>query len=697
MLAFPLTLLLHTSVLYPRAIPDLNQPPWNIVLISIDTLRADRLGCYGYRNAETPHLDKLASEGILFEQAFTPVPLTLPAHVSLLTGAYPAAHGVHDNGEALPGSFPTLAEHLHSLGFRTGAFIGSFILDRRFGLAKGFDLYNGEFHLNRASGSDPGTIQIRGDQVEASAEDWIAKQASGRFFVFIHFFDLHGPYLLPPVWRSRFPNRIYDGEVSFVDDLIGRFWSKVKEEGLEKRTLLVITADHGEGLGDHGERNHGFFLYNATTRVPLIVRFPDSRSAGRRITTLVRLIDVAPTLCSLVGVRPLSIFEGRSLSALISGGSLPSVSAYSESVYPYRHFHCAPLYALRKQQYTYIEAPRPELYDRLADPTETRNLTQTNRVLTDSMREELASLKPSFRRISTSAPVRPEVMEELKSLGYVGTSTTTSGMPRPDTTLVDPKDRIALYRGFQDALQLESQGKYREAAERLDRLLAIDPALVSVQIEAGITRQYLHQDSLAVRNFEAALRVDPQNALAHYDLGVSFGNLNRDTQAVRELDVATKLEPWFSRAFIAKGLALARQDKLPEAIASLDSAINIDASDFDAFLNRGNLYGMLGNWARAQSDLDRAAALEPNSAKAHEALGTLAFHQGNLKEALERFRRAASLDPRSSSIHSDLGLLYIKLRKFPEARSEFMRALALDPANSEARRGLKDLRQSSRD
>ena len=256
---------------------------WNLLLISVDTLRADRVGAYGYSGAITSNLDQLAREGMLFEQVFTPVPLTLPAHASLFTGVYPPANGVRDNGEALPSSVPTLAEHLRANGFDTAAFVGAFVLDRRFGLARGFDEYWGEFPLYRYGGRDPGTIQFRGDRVEQAATEWIADHRLRPFFAFVHFYDLHGPYLLPEPWRERFPGRLYEGEVAYVDSLVGQLWKEMLNQGLAGRTLLVVTSDHGEALGDHGEQNHGFLLYRSTTHVPLIIRFPDGRYAGERI------------------------------------------------------------------------------------------------------------------------------------------------------------------------------------------------------------------------------------------------------------------------------------------------------------------------------------------------------------------------------------------------------------------------------
>src|SRR5581483_11914396 len=230
---------------------------WNVLLVSIDTLRADHLGCFGYKAGTSPSIDQLASQSVLFERAFTPVPLTLPAHTSLLTGMYPSKDGVHDNGDVLGSTIPTIAENFRENGYATGAFIGSFDLDRRFGLNRGFDEYWGSFDLHQHQGEDPGSIQIRGDRVAAAAEKWIADVKGRPFFSFVHFYDLHGPYLAPQTWRNHFPSSTYDAEIGFVDDLIAHLCAALKADGVWDRTLIAIVADHGEGLGDHGERNHG--------------------------------------------------------------------------------------------------------------------------------------------------------------------------------------------------------------------------------------------------------------------------------------------------------------------------------------------------------------------------------------------------------------------------------------------------------
>ncbi len=664
-------------------------PQWNILLISIDTLRADHLGAYGYHSV-TPNLDRLAKEGVVFEQVFTSVPLTLPAHASLLTSTYPPVNGIRDNGEALSPSVPTVAEQMRAHGLQTAAFVSSFVLDRRFGLARGFDEYWGQFSLYRFPGADPGTIQIRGDQVEQAASEWIRNHHAHRFFAFVHFYDLHGPYLLPDSWRERFRGRMYDGELAYVDDLIGQLWESLVSRGMADHTLFIITADHGEGLGDHGEGNHGFFLYGSTTHVPWILRFPDRRFAGNRIKAVARLIDIAPTVCALLGVPVPSSFQGRSLVPELVGQMRPALPAYSETLYPYRQFHSAPLQALRYDRFTFIQAPRPELYDFRQDPAESHNLITTNHSMANSLHDELDKLASSMAHGRPTAAVPPEVVEQLRSLGYVGTASLHTPPPLSGASLPDPKDRISMYRQLQSAREMEARGDTRSAAVRIEEIAAQDPALVVAQIEAGLARQQLHEHELAAEHFRAALRIDPENAIAHYDLGISLGTLGHLEQAMREFELATSLQPWYSSAYTALGSVQAQLGRVHPAITSLDRALAIDPTDLDALLNRGNLYLVLRDWEKSGLDLQRAVALEPGNATPHEALGTMEFYKGDLDGALKEYHRALLLAPRSSSVHSDLGLLYRKLGRKADASAEFRRALTLNPNDRVALDALRD-------
>ena len=654
---------------------------WNVVLISIDTLRADHLGSYGFRPSVSPGLDALARESVLFENAYTPVPLTLPAHTSLFTGLYPNRHGIHDNGETLPPSVHTVAEAFSIGGYQTAAFIGSFILDRRFGLIRGFDEYAGSFDLHSHAGDDPGAVQIRGDRVESATEDWLKKPHARPFFPFLHFYDLHGPFLMPSAWREHYQSDPYDGELAFVDTLIGRFRTGIDAAGLTRKTLLVVTADHGEGLGEPGENNHGFFVYHSTTHIPSIIRFPDGRAAGKRIEPVVRLIDVGPTVLSATGLPPMRDADGVSLLAAIDSTAKLDLSAYSETVYPYRHFHCAPPMAWTTRDYSFIQAPRQETYSNRTDPAQTRNIATENPQLASAFREKVRPFAERLRD-AMMPPASPETLAKWRSLGYLGGASPSPG------NLADPKDRTRLFGEYQDALAADAAGQSDRAIAGLRHVLQRDPAIVGAHIELGLIQQRNHRDQEAAKEFRSALKVDSRNALVHYNLGISLGNLHDDSGAVQEFDLAVSLSPSFSRAFVGRGLAQARMGKVREAIASLTAALAIDGNDFDAPYNRGSLLGSVGQWDGCRRDLVAAVAVEPGNASAHVALGTLEMHLGEDQRALIEYQKAVSLAPRLSSAHSGLGLLYRKLGDPAKASSELKKALDLDPNNSDAHEAL---------
>ena len=372
-----------------------------------------------------------------------------------------------------------------------------------------------------------------------------------------------------------------------------------------------------------------------------------------------------------------------SLLDSIDKGVKLNLAAYSETVYPFRHFHAAPLISLTTEDYSFIQAPRSELYSNKADFAETHNVAAENRSVVEDLREKLRPFADAVRSALASAPA-PDILAKLKSLGYIGGASGASGEH------IDPKDQIATYGRFQDALELAASGHIDQAIAGLKRVVAADSALLGARIELGLALQRIHKDSEAVLEFEAALRVDPKNALAHYNLCISLGNLHNDEKAERECDVATdSTAPSVSRAFVARGLALARLGKLREAIASLDAGLSIDAEDFDGLYNRGNLLGALEQWPGAPRDLLKAVGVEPNSAPAHVALGTLDLYTGDQSGALREYQRAVALDPRSSSAHSSLGLLYRRMGQKEKASAELTKAIKLDPNNQDARQALQ--------
>ena len=399
----------------------------NLILITADTLRADKLSCYGNDSIDTPHIDRLAASGVLFENAATVTPLTLPAHSSIFTGTYPAYHGVRDNGGYYLGhEQTTLAEVLEENGWATGAFVGAFVLDSRWGLDQGFDRYFDDFDFSQFKELSLSSVERRGDAVLEAALEWMSSVRGRPFFSWIHFFDPHTPYDPPEPYRTRYEESLYDGEVAFVDDLVGRLMSWVHRAGLHEETVVVFVGDHGEGLGQHGESEHGFFVYDSTMRIPFILRSPYYDLEPRRVAAQVSAIDLMPTLLDLLDLSQPSSLQGQSLRALAEGEETdPGLLAYSESYYPRNHYGWSELRSLRDGELHFISAPEPELYDVRADPLEKENLAQqragTVRRLQRRLEEIVAESSASGVEPQEPVGVDPETQERLAALPWCTT------------------------------------------------------------------------------------------------------------------------------------------------------------------------------------------------------------------------------------------------------------------------------------
>src|SRR5215469_7195500 len=365
----------------------------NVVVITVDTLRADHLGCYGDRQIRTPNIDALAQEGIRFERAYTPVPVTLPAHTALFTGTSPLRSGMHDFADnKLNPAQPTLASVLKENGYATGAVIGSAVLDSRFGLNHGFDFYYDHFDFSRLQESNLDQMERSGDLVADQALDWLDKNYQKKFFLWMHLYDPHYPYRPPSPYSEEYQDRPYDGEVAFADSQVGRLIRELKEKGVYQNTVIVFTGDHGESLGEHGEKTHGFFIYNATLHVPVIIHLPGAAEA-KTLPDLVSLADLMPTVLQGLKIDIPSQVQGRSLLPLLTTRKLEATSGlYAETFLPRLHFNWSDLRSVETEKYQFIEAPKPELYDLAADPGETRNLYMEKKAVAAELQARLNAL-----------------------------------------------------------------------------------------------------------------------------------------------------------------------------------------------------------------------------------------------------------------------------------------------------------------
>jgi arylsulfatase A-like enzyme/Tfp pilus assembly protein PilF len=663
----------------------------SIILISIDTLRADHLSCYGYRRIETPHLDALTKGGTLFSAVSSQVPLTFPSHVSLFTSTYPFFNGSEDNGEALQPSAVTLATVLRSRGFRTGAVVGGYVLDRRFGLNQGFDSYDSTFDLHSQRESDTGDVKRLGAEVVAAANKWLEANSSRPFFLFLHLYDLHTPYNLPASYRARFGTG-YNAELRYVDEQVGDFCDSLRRRGLFEISLIILTSDHGEGLGEHGEKTHGYFIYQSSVWVPLIVHWPaGSGSFPAKIDEPARLMDVAPTILQFAGVAQPPEFQGHSLfDFLRSDGSKIPRDVYSESLYAHQHFGCSQLRSLRMGRYKYIEAPKPELYDLATDPGETRNLYAQERSRALASKERMVALRARFRNqhpVGQSA-LDPDTAARLSSLGYVAGN---SERVESNDSGADPKDRIADFEEFGRAILLASSGQIEASNALLERLLAGHPELLDVRMNVGLNDQRLRRHDEAAQEFQQVLKADPLNVKAHFNLGLSFFELRKLDEATRECQAALALAPYYTRAEDLLGSIALHKNDYHRARERFEHVLTIDPNDYSAHYNLGALAALQGDWNSGEMHLEAALSSDPLDPDAHNTLGSLYLRKGDLNKAATEFREALRLRPKSASTHYNLGLVLHQQNKEAAAAEEFRQALAIDPQLRPAREALNQL------
>jgi arylsulfatase A-like enzyme/cytochrome c-type biogenesis protein CcmH/NrfG len=615
----------------------------NVVVITIDTLRPDHLGCYGDKQIRTPNIDALATEGARFGRAYTPVPVTLPAHTVIFTGTYPLLSGMHDfSGNKLNATQPTLASVLKQHGYATGAVVGSAVLDSRFGLNQGFDFYYDHFDFNRLQESNLEEMERPGNVVADAALDWLSKNRKNKFFLWMHLYDPHYPYRPPAPYSEQYKDRPYDGEIAFADAQVGRLIGFLKANGLYRNTLIVLAGDHGESLGEHGERNHGFFIYNATLHVPMIIRLPGT-SSPRVVADLTSLADLMPTVLRVLKIDVPSQVQGVSLLPLMSPKKPDeSRNLYAETFLPRLHFNWSELRAVETEKYHFIDAPKPELYDLSKDPDETQNLYDEKKAVAEEMRARLTALIGQYgagTELAQKTGLDPALMERLKSLGYAG----FSGGGNPTITnrsLPDPKDRIQVYELISEAIAESQHGEYQSSAEKL----------------------------------AAALKTEPDSVPVHYLLGLDYYRMRLFPRAVEELQRVLQLSPDYALAVFNLGLAYARTGDFDRAIQQLKHALELDSTNFSAAYNLGAAYGQKQMVPEAIAAFRQTVAVAPEYPAGHRALGEMLLYQGEVDDALGELRRAAELDPRDPGTHAALAKALSAKGLNTEAEEEMRKA-----------------------
>ncbi len=626
----------------------------NVLLVTLDTLRADRLGTYGYRQGDTPRLDRVARNGIRFDQAVSPMPMTLPSHTSLMTALEPYQHGVRDNAdfELAPDLF-MLAESFQEAGYETGAFVAAYVLHSRWGLDRGFDLYNDEGVHGIDDLGSGAALERRGDEVVEAALPWLRQEREAPFFGWVHFYDPHAPYDAPDPWGARFAAEPYDGEVAFTDSVVGNLLDEMGSAGLLENTIVVITADHGEDLQDHGELGHGLFVYDTTVRIPLLLRLPDLAAAGTVVSEQVRLLDVGPTLLELTGLPLPDSVNGRSMASFIVGVG-DARPAYSETMFPRWHLGWQELYALRDGGYKYILAPRPELYDLRADPGETNDLAAAMPELADEMRERIEALGADVDD-STRTEITDDAARRLRALGYIGTAPSDLG----DGPLPDPKDKVEVYAMMVEAESLTNELRYDEAIALFEDIVATDPRIVDAHAELGKARSITEDYLGAEEAFLAALDLRPDYATVLAELGVVHRRLQDTDLARADFEAVLALDPRNTNSLFNLGEMDLEAGDPAAALRRFDLVIVLYDEPAAPHFAAGVASYDLGDFRRAHEEFELVADAAPDFAQVHYYRALLRETSGDLAGALAMYRQAAASDPLDYRSLFNMGLLLI--------------------------------------
>lgn len=633
----------------------------NVLLVTVDTLRADRLGCYDRAHGPTPVVDALAARGALFERAFAHNPTTLPSHANILSGLTPLAHGVSENSKSVfPAGLPTMAGDLKAAGYATAAFIGAFPLDSRFGLNRGFDVYDDAFGAR--AGLEGEFKERRAAEVVGAATAWLARQ-TGKWFCWIHLWDPHAPYAPPEPFLSRFKQDPYQGEVAYVDAEIGALFGQLGARHLMERTLVVLTADHGESLGEHGELTHSFFAYDSTLHVPLIIAGPGV--AGGRVAANVSHIDILPTVRDLLGLGPRPSLQGRSLTGLLKTGRIVDRPIYFESMEPYFDKGCAPLRGFIRGRTKFIDTPLPEVYDLAADFGEAKNLADKSDL--GSLRRELERLEKALASPQAGAGGRvadAQTLERLRSLGYAA-----APVAQPKTSYSpadDVKSVLPYQQKLERAILLGESGQPGESVRELEALVAAKKDFTPAYVYLARTLLALGRAADAVQALDAGVRDNPANYALLSVFGTLLVQVQQDDRAAEVLTRAIAIIDFDPDAWNNLGGIRMRKGDLDRALECFDRAIALDAHFFPAYLNIGaarmGIYFGRGrkpdDLAQALDHFRRAVELEPGANPALRGLASALTSAGREDEALAVWEKAVAADPKDDFSTYNLGIAY---------------------------------------
>ena len=613
----------------------------NVLLITLDTTRADRLGCYGYPESKTPNLDFLAANGVQFLNAYCQVPLTCPSHCSILTGTYPVYHQVRNNGAYyLPPEIQTLAETLKTKGLETSAFVSSFTVDSRFGLDQGFDVYDDLLSPDQTFKAL--NSERRADAVYASFSRWVDENKEGQFFSWIHFFDPHIPYDPPSHYREEFLDNPYDGEIAFMDFYIGKIIEKLREQGLLERTLIVVAGDHGEAFGEKREKGHGVFIYESTMRVPLIFYAANNLPQGDLIEARVRLIDIMPSVLDMLNITVSPSIQGTSLLPHIEGEKKEDLNSYIESYFPRENYGWSELVGLIDGDWKFIKAPKQELYNLRQDPREEKNLIQEESKVALEKRDMLENIiKDSISPlVAEKRTLTSEERERLRSLGYISTSESPSGEELPD-----PKDRIEELLLVQKAQEYEIEGKFPEAAAIYEKILSLRPDVATSYVNLALMKAQMMDFDETIRILEQGLKKMPESEVLLSRLGHTFMLLGRVKKALEAFDLILKNNPRYFDALLGSAWMLDLIEQREDAQGYYRKALEVEPENKFARKNYAMSLASTRNFSQAIEIYLGLKKDYPDDYEIYQDLGIVLGYVGDVSQSIENLEKAVSLHP----------------------------------------------------
>jgi arylsulfatase A-like enzyme/Tfp pilus assembly protein PilF len=682
-----LKVLTSLSIVFPPlvAAAPARKPAPNVILITIDTVRADHLGCYGGVNIETPTLDALAHDGIVFERAISQVPLTWPSHAAILTGTYPFQNGVQDfTGQPLAPQFRSIAQAFKQQGYATGAVVSAFVLDRSWGLARGFDFYDDAFSAQAFQQKDIGLVDRKAGESVTHALNWLNQEGLHKaprrpFFFWLHLYDPHSPYDPPEPYRTQYRSHLYDGEIAYTDYELGRLITWLKRNQLYDHALIVFLSDHGESLGDHGEKEHGFFVYDSTVHIPLIVKLPaGSGFRPMRVPRPVETVAVTPTLLHSAGIKD-EIEKQFQSHGLFGPATENEDAAYSETFYPFSSFGWSPLHALETSRYHYIEAPQPELYDVVADPREKNNLASQQTATVAVLKDKLHALlrqNPFASSEGGNSGLSPDALEKLRALGYVAYRSPVSPAALA-AGLPDPKDKVAEFNAILAAADAFHAGDFQAGRKLLAEVRESDPQMYIVAFMLGEAAQRQQNWGDAAGEFQKSLELNPNFDQAMLGLARALVKVDRSDEAKQWLQKALTFNPHNYRAWHELGSIESTADK-KSAIADYEKAISIQSNFAPLHRDLGMLQFEEQNYAEAANHLARSAELGLNDAPLFNFLGISYSRTNRLQKAVESYKQALALDPKLAEAHLNLGYAYERLNQPKASRAEYETACRLE-------------------